>query len=213
MTTKDELRDDLQPRIGEGVGMIWAEGRDGAIGRGGQMPWHLPEDLAHFKEQTWGAPVVMGRRTWESLPERFRPLPGRENVVVTRNERYVASGAVVVPSIEAALERTSGVVQREYAEHLENLAAAEGAACQSPGSWPEIGVWIMGGGELYRAAMPAATDLVVTRIDVAVPNADTHAPRIDAEWQLVRSEGPHRSRTGLDYRFEWYRRHDGGLGE
>lgn len=210
MTTSDELRADLQPRIGEGVGMIWAEARGGAIGRGGEMPWHLPEDLAHFKQQTWGAPVVMGRRTWESLPERFRPLPGRENVVVTRNRAYSAPGAVVVPTIDAALERTRGVVRAEYEEHLQQLAEAEGAACQSPGTWPEIGVWVMGGGELYRAAMPFATDLVVTRIDADVPEADTYAPEIDAAWELVRSEGPHTSKTGLEYRFEWYGRREAG---
>ncbi|GAA2180798.1 dihydrofolate reductase [Leucobacter tardus] len=206
MTTSDELRDDLQPRIGAGVGMIWAEARGGAIGRGGEMPWHLPEDLAHFKEQTWGAPVIMGRRTWESLPERFRPLPGRENVVVTSDDHYDARGAVRVASLEAALDRTRGTVQAERAEHLEQLAAADGAACQSPGEWPEVGVWIIGGGTLYRAALDLATDVVITRIDLDVPDADTYAPEIGADWECTRSDGPHTSRTGLDYRFEWYRR-------
>ncbi|MDR6868668.1 dihydrofolate reductase [Microbacterium resistens] len=75
------------------VGLVWAEARDGVIGASGGMPWHVPEDLAHFKEVTMTAPVVMGRKTWDSLPERFRPLPERENVVVTRQQDWAADGA------------------------------------------------------------------------------------------------------------------------
>lgn len=86
-----------------GIGLIWAEARDGVIGAGGTMPWHLPEDLAHFKELTLGTPVVMGRRTWESLPERFRPLPGRENIVITRQSGWSAEGARTAGSVPAAL--------------------------------------------------------------------------------------------------------------
>src|SRR5690606_38361159 len=78
----------------------------GAIGRGGTMPWRLPEDLAHFRAETSGAPVIMGRRTWESLPERFRPLPRRENIVVTRNADYLAAGATVVGSLDEAVARS-----------------------------------------------------------------------------------------------------------
>jgi dihydrofolate reductase len=75
------------------VGLIWAEARGGVIGAEGGMPWHVPEDLAHFKEVTLGAPVVMGRKTWDSLPERFRPLAGRENIVVTRQQDWSEEGA------------------------------------------------------------------------------------------------------------------------
>lgn len=75
------------------VGLIWAEAHGGVIGAEGGMPWHVPEDLAHFKETTIGAPVVMGRKTWDSLPERFRPLAGRENIVVTRQQDWAAEGA------------------------------------------------------------------------------------------------------------------------
>ena len=75
------------------AGLIWAEARGGVIGASGGMPWHVPEDLAHFKEVTLGAPVVIGRKTWESLPERFRPLPGRENIVITRSQEWAADGA------------------------------------------------------------------------------------------------------------------------
>jgi dihydrofolate reductase len=75
------------------VGLIWAEAAGGVIGAGGVMPWHVPEDMAHFKEITLGAPVVMGRKTWDSLPERFRPLAGRENIVITRQQDWTAEGA------------------------------------------------------------------------------------------------------------------------
>ena len=75
------------------VGLIWAEAHGGVIGADGGMPWHVPEDLAHFKEVTLGAPVVMGRKTWDSLPERFRPLPGRDNIVITRQQDWAADGA------------------------------------------------------------------------------------------------------------------------
>ena len=76
------------------VGLIWAEAHGGVIGAEGGMPWNVPEDLAHFKEITLGAPVIMGRKTWDSLPERFRPLPGRENIVITRQQDWSAEGAL-----------------------------------------------------------------------------------------------------------------------
>ena len=85
------------------VGLIWAQSTSGVIGRGGDIPWQLPEDLAHFKELTMGHTVVMGRRTWESLPAQFRPLPGRRNVVLTRQTDFMADGATVVQSLDDAL--------------------------------------------------------------------------------------------------------------
>ena len=78
------------------IGLIWAQAANGVIGRGGALPWHLPEDLAHFRDTTRGSTVVMGRRTWDSLPDRFRPLPGRRNVVLTRHDTWTADGAEVV---------------------------------------------------------------------------------------------------------------------
>lgn len=75
------------------VGLIWAEAKGGVIGAEGGMPWHVPEDLSHFRDVTLGAPVVMGRKTWDSLPERYRPLAGRENIVVTRQQDWAADGA------------------------------------------------------------------------------------------------------------------------
>ncbi len=161
------------------IGMVWAEARGGAIGRGGEMPWHLPEDLAHFREVTSGSPVIMGRRTWESLPERFRPLPGRENVVVSRDSEFVAVGAQSVTSLEAALES------------IDSDASI---------------VWVMGGGQLYRAAMPLADELVVTRIEIDVADADTFAPTIGPEWKLVDPGLPLVAANGLKYSFERWAR-------
>lgn len=158
--------------------LVWAEARGGAIGRVGTIPWHLPEDLAHFKASTLGSPVVMGRRTWESLPERFRPLPGRPNVVVSRDPSYIAEGAQRVPSLTSALTE---------------LGDAER-------------VCVIGGGQLYREAMHVATELVVTCIELDVPDADTFAPEIGPEWKLVESGDLLRSQSGLGYRFGRWRR-------
>ncbi|MEV7631095.1 dihydrofolate reductase [Microbacterium sp. NPDC089318] len=85
------------------AGLIWAQARGGVIGAQGGMPWHVPEDLAHFKEVTLGAPVIMGRRTWDSLPERFRPLPDRENIVITRSQDWSATGARRAAGIDEAV--------------------------------------------------------------------------------------------------------------
>ncbi len=86
-----------------GIGLIWAQSRGGVIGAGGSLPWHLPEDLRHFRLRTSGATVVMGRRTWESLPPRFRPLPGRVNVVLTSDPGWSADGAVRAASVDEVL--------------------------------------------------------------------------------------------------------------
>ena len=83
--------------------LILAKARNGVIGDRGQLPWHLPEDLAHFKRTTLGCPVLMGRKTWESIPAKFRPLPGRANLVITRQADWQAEGALVVHSLEEGL--------------------------------------------------------------------------------------------------------------
>lgn len=173
------------------VGMIWAEALTRAIGREGVMPWHLPEDLAHFKEQTSGLPVIMGRRTWESLPERFRPLPGRQNTVVTRNPDFVAAGATTAASLEAALA---------------DIASAGAASVGSAATGLGVDVWILGGGELYRQAMPIASFLSVTKIFVEITDADTFAPEIGPEWHKTKEGQVLQSRTGLSYRFDEYER-------
>lgn len=85
------------------IGLIWAQAHDRVIGADGGMPWHVPEDLAHFRDVTHGSAVVMGRATWDSLDPRYRPLPGRRNVVLTRDRAWSAEGAETVHSVEEAL--------------------------------------------------------------------------------------------------------------
>jgi len=99
----DAERSDEEKRRSSTVGLVWAQSTSGVIGRGGDIPWRVPEDLARFKQVTMGHTVVMGRRTWESLPARVRPLPGRRNVVLSRQPDYVADGAEVLDSLGAAL--------------------------------------------------------------------------------------------------------------
>jgi dihydrofolate reductase len=95
------------------VGLIWAQSTSGVIGRDGGIPWRLPEDQARFKELTMGHTVVMGRLTWESLPAKVRPLPGRKNVVLTRQADYMADGADVVTTLEDAVDGETWVIGGE----------------------------------------------------------------------------------------------------
>lgn len=158
------------------IGLIWAEAHDGVIGRGGGMPWHVPEDLAHFKRTTDGAPVVMGRRTWESLPPRFRPLPGRANIVVTRQADWAADGAVRAASVDEALA----------------LAASDA----------EDWIWVIGGADVFASTVELADRLVVTELDLDV-DGDTFAPSRTQGWHAVAVDPPrgwHTSRTGVRYR-------------
>lgn len=208
-STADASADDA----GTGLGLVWAEAHGGAIGRGGVMPWHLPEDLAHFKRVTWGAPVIMGRRTWESLPERFRPLPARENIVVSRNAGYEATGAVVLGSLAAAAERSRHAERDRRAVRFRSLAdgsPGDGRGAEQGGADSEErqsrAAWVMGGGQLYREAMPIASELALTRIELDVPDADTFAPEIGDEWRLVDDSGLLEARNGLRYRFQRYLR-------
>jgi dihydrofolate reductase len=114
------------------VGLIWAQARGGVIGAGGGLPWHLPEDLKLFREITMGATVVMGRRTWESLPERFRPLPGRTNVVLTSDDVWSADGARRASSVEEALAEDGplwviggGAVYASFLPHADRLVVTD----------------------------------------------------------------------------------------
>jgi len=163
------------------VGLVWAEAKGGVIGASGGMPWHVPEDLAHFKEVTSGAPVIMGRRTWESLPERFRPLPGRRNIVVTRNSEWSADGAEREASLDAALHTATDA--------------------SSPAGAPER-VWVIGGGELFRESIGIADRLEVTELDLEV-DGDTFAPDRSG-WSATAVEpveGWRTSSSGIRYRF------------
>jgi dihydrofolate reductase len=129
------------------LSLVAAVARGEVIGRGGTLPWHLPEDMARFRELTMGHPVVMGRRTWDSLPDRFRPLPGRRNVVVTRNETWAADGAERAGSLDDALELLEDTPQG----------------------------FVIGGAEVFAEALPLADELLLTEIDLEV-EGDTFFP-------------------------------------
>lgn len=134
-------------------------GADGSIGRNGDLIRHLSEDLRHFKRLTMGGTVIMGRKTWESLPRR--PLPGRLNIVVTHNKCYEAPGAEVVDSIEAACRLASQQT-------------------------PEARLFVIGGGEIYRQAMLLTSVLHLTEVAESCPDADTFFPEVkESEWQLT----------------------------
>jgi len=156
------------------LGLVYARAANGVIGRDGGLPWHLPEDLAHFKRVTLGAPVIMGRRTWDSLPPRFRPLPGRRNVVVTRQQDWQAAGAERAASLEEAI----GLCKD-----------AERA-------------WVIGGAQLYAQATPLAQVAEVTEIEQAF-DGDAFAPALGPSWQEVARER-HRNAAGLAFSFVTY---------
>ena len=169
------------------IGLVWAQARDRVIGAGGAVPFDLPEDRRRFAALTRGAVVVMGRATWDSLPARYRPLPGRRNVVLTRQELWSAPGAERAASLGAALGSAGG-----------------GEA------------WVIGGAEVWAAALDPALPLAlapdvveVTEVDVTVePPADgsplVRAPALDRRWRVVAADPPqgwHVSTTGLHHRF------------
>jgi len=136
------------------ISIIVAMAANGVIGQDNELPWHLPADLKHFKQTTMGKPILMGRKTWESIG---RPLPGRTNIVITRDSAYTAAGCIVVNSIEAAI-----------------AAAGE-----------QDEVMVIGGAELYRQVLPCADTIYLTRIHASF-DGDTRFPEIsDAEWQQL----------------------------
>ena len=159
------------------VSIVVAMDERGAIGRAGGLPWRLPEDLRRFKALTLGKPVVMGRRTWASIG---RPLPGRHNIVVTRQRGLTLEGATVVATVEQAF-------------------AAAGAV-------PEV--CVIGGAEIYRLTLPRADVLHVTRVHARV-EADTYFPTLDPdEWvEVAREARPADARHAHAYSFvELHRR-------
>ncbi|MBX3576881.1 MAG: dihydrofolate reductase [Rhizobiaceae bacterium] len=139
---------------------------NGVIGREGGLPWRLSTDLKRFKAETMGRPIVMGRKTWESFPRR--PLPGRQNIIITRDRGYRADGAEVVHSLDDALA----------------LARVRGRC--APRGADEVG--IVGGGEIYRQALPFADVLKITHV-MAQPDGDTLFPPVDPEiWERISAE-------------------------
>ena len=175
------------PRSHQGAGgslmklkLIYARAANGVIGLNNQMPWHLPEDLAHFKRTTLGCPVLMGRKTWESIPVKFRPLPGRANLVITRQKDWRAEGAHVVHSLAEGL----------------SLALAH---C------PEgKDLWVMGGAEIYAQLALIADEAVVTEIEQNF-EGDAYAPVLNDEWHETSRES-HTASSGMKFSFVTYQR-------
>jgi dihydrofolate reductase len=159
--------------------LIFARAANGVIGRHNALPWHLPEDMAHFKRTTLGCPVIMGRKTWDSLPAKFRPLPGRLNVVVTRQSDWQAQGALPAHSLAEAISLC--------------------AACSD--------AWVIGGAAIYAQALPMASTAVVTEID-AVFEGDAFAPQFGPDW-IETGRQNQVSVTGLSFSFVSYCKNTG----
>ena len=165
------------PSVASGTTRIYlvaALARNGVIGAQGKMPWHLPEDLKHFKQLTLGHPVLMGRRTWDSLG---KPLPGRENIVISRTPGYEAPGASVASTFEAAIALCTG----------------------------EPVVFVIGGAEIYAAALPLADGLVLTEIDRDY-EGDTRFPDWDRKAWRVSQKETHTAASGVRFDFVLYER-------
>lgn len=154
--------------------MIFARAANGVIGRDNTIPWRLPEDMARLKRLTLGWPVIMGRKTWDSLPVKFRPLPGRANIVITRQPDWKDTGATTAASLADAL-----------------------ALCASSAE-----VWILGGAQIYAQAMPLAHRIEVTEIAENI-EGDAFAPPLGPEWRQAARED-HVSATGMKFSFITY---------
>ena len=158
------------------IALIYARAANGVIGKNGTMPWHLPEDMAHFKRLTQGCPVIMGRKTWDSLPPRFRPLPGRANIVVTRQPDWNEIGAQRASSLREALQM------------CEQAATA----------------WVIGGAQIYAQALPLAQRVEATEIGRDF-DGDAYAPLLDSQWREAARERVV-SASGLPLSFVTYLR-------
>ncbi|MEQ8408895.1 MAG: dihydrofolate reductase [Gammaproteobacteria bacterium] len=145
------------------ISLIWAMSENRVIGRNNSLPWHLPEDLKYFKRTTMGCSIIMGRKTWESIG---RLLPGRTNIIVTRNTDYEVEGARVVESVEAAIK---------LAESIAYIDGSDEA-------------FVIGGAEIYKHALPLADRLHITRVHAEV-DGDTYFAEFDeSEWDEVWQE-------------------------
>lgn len=149
---------------------IVAMNHENAIGRDGDLPWRIPEDMRHFRELTMGHPVIMGRKTWESIPKR--PLPGRRNIVVSRNPDYRAEGAEVFSSLEEAVD----------------------ACRETP--------FIIGGAQIYEKAVPFCSKIFITSVDASAVDADAFFPPLpQSEWLVTDESEQFISKSGIGYRF------------
>jgi dihydrofolate reductase len=162
------------------LSLIAAVARNGAIGRDNDLLWQNPLDQKHFRQTTMGCPVIMGRRTWDSLPARFRPLPGRRNIVVTRNAQWQDTGAEVAHSLDEAVALLADVPR----------------------------AFVIGGGELYAQAVAQADELVLTEVDADF-DADTFFPTWDraAFHEVARETHAAATATDVGFAFVTYRRY------
>jgi dihydrofolate reductase len=159
------------------LSLIAAVARNGAIGRDNELLWKESADQKHFAATTRGHAVIMGRRTWESLPPRFRPLPGRRNIVVTRSAGFDAPGAETAESLDAALQRLADVPR----------------------------VFVIGGAQLYAQALPRVDEMVLTEIDADL-DGDVHFPAWDRQAFVETSREGHVGADGTRFAFVTYRR-------
>ena len=168
------------------VALIAAVARNGVIGHDNELLWKLPEDMAFFKRTTMGNPVIMGRKTWDSIPAKFRPLTGRNNIVVTRQAGWQAPGALAAHDLEQALELALDAVS----DNPHGLRA-----------------FVIGGAQLYALALPHADELVLTEIDRDF-DGDAHFPRWPANHFVETSRERHHAAQPNDfgYAFVSYRR-------
>ena len=198
--TEEDWGDDYPKTFS--VNLIWAEARDkegraGAIGLNGGMPWHCAEDMKHFKELTVSHPVIMGRKTWESLGVKYRPLPNRDNIVVSHDPMYRAPGATVVTSLDDALD-----MARQEAIPDDGLDRSE--------------IWVIGGSQLFNQMLPMASKIYMTQVDAKV-NADAYAPDLtealnNGSWKLMENSGwlTPKKPEGIDrYRYLTFERNTG----
>ena len=164
------------------ISIVVAVSQNNAIGKAGGLLWRLPKDMQIFKEITMGHHVIMGRKTYESITEKFRPLPGRVNVVITTQTNYSAPGCKVVNSLKAALQ---------YATANDETEAM-----------------IIGGGDIYRQAMSYADRLYISQVQAEFPDADTFFPEIDhTHWKLVWEEKHTKDdKHSFDFTFQQFER-------
>ncbi len=165
------------------LSLIVATAHDNVIGRNNELPWHLPQDLKYFKAVTLGKPIIMGRKTFESIG---KPLPGRTNIVVTRQKNWNFSGVLVAKSIEDAIDVAQAFRNEQHTSAEE--------------------IMVIGGAEIYRSALEIADRVYLTKIDAKIDGADAFFPELAAEqWKLM-SELPGESDASIKHKFLVYER-------
>ncbi len=183
------------------LSLIVAMTRERVIGRDNKLPWHVPKDLKRFKALTLGRPIIMGRKTFESIG---RPLPGRLNIVVSRNPGLRIEGCRVVDSLDAALKIAKDDLLHAASNGPRPEAAAAAMSIAEPAPAPNPEIFVIGGGEIFKLALPLANRLYLTWIDNAI-EGDAHFPLIDLSmWETTFNES--HEDNGLRYHFTNYER-------